>query len=61
MRLVIDIDLARVPDDPAGEAGRMLRYWAGALSQLDLGAVAEYPLMDSNYRQAGTIRLHNAG
>ncbi|MBK6887160.1 MAG: hypothetical protein IPH03_12535 [Tetrasphaera sp.] len=58
MRLSIDIDLASLPSDTAAEMGRILRYWAGALAQMDLSEPAEYPLMNSTYdTQVGTLRL----
>jgi hypothetical protein len=49
VRLSIDIDLASLPSDTAAEMGRILRYWAGALAQMDLSEPAEYPLMNSTY------------
>ncbi|GAV97151.1 hypothetical protein CS176_1381 [Corynebacterium glutamicum] len=58
MKLTIDIDLEAIADDPAGEAGRILRYWAGALSQMDLSAEAEHALMNSTYdAEVGTIKI----
>ncbi|AGT05403.1 hypothetical protein cgp_1625 [Corynebacterium glutamicum MB001] len=58
MKLTIDIDLDAIADDPAGEAGRILRYWAGALSQMDLSAEAEHALMNSTYdAEVGTIKI----
>jgi hypothetical protein len=60
MRLVIELDLDRLPKDRAREAGRILRYWAGALRQMDLAMPAEQALMDSNYQGVGTLRLIDA-
>ncbi len=58
MRLCIDIDLARLPSDTAAETGRILRYWAGALAQMDLSEPGEYALMNSTYDiQVGNLRL----
>ncbi|GFK18800.1 hypothetical protein [Corynebacterium glutamicum] len=58
MKLTIDIDLDAIADDPAGEAGRILRYWAGGLSQMDLSAEAEHALMNSTYdAEVGTIKI----
>jgi hypothetical protein len=57
MRLVIDIDLDRLPDDQGREAGRILRYWAGALPQMDLTEPTEHSLRDSNYQDVGSLRL----
>jgi hypothetical protein len=61
LRLIIDLDLERLPDDQAREAGRILRYWAGALRQMDLNQPTEHPLMDSNYQAVGSLRLLEAG
>lgn len=59
MKLSIEIDLATMPPlETAVEAARILRYWAGALAQIDLSAPAEYPLMNSTYdTQVGILRL----
>ena len=58
MKLTIDIDLDAIADDPAGEAGRILRYWAGALSQMDLSTETEHALMNSTYdAEVGTIKI----
>jgi hypothetical protein len=57
MRLELTIDLDAVSSDPADEAGRILRYWGGAMKQLDLGQPLEQPLMDSAYRPVGTLRV----
>jgi hypothetical protein len=57
MRLVIDIDLDKLPNDQAKEAARILRYWAGALPQLELDQAAEHTLMDSDYQPVGSLRL----
>jgi hypothetical protein len=57
MRLAIEIDLDKLPNDHGKEAGRILRYWAGALPQLELTQAAEHTLMDSNYQPVGTLRV----
>jgi len=57
VRLVIDIDLDRLPNDQGNEASRILRYWAGALPQLDLAQAAEHTLMDSDYQPVGSLQL----
>jgi hypothetical protein len=57
MRLVIDLDLDRLPNDRAKEAVRILRYWAGWLPQMDLTRPTEQALMDSDYKAVGTLRL----
>jgi hypothetical protein len=60
MRLVVDIDLDLLPNDQAREAARILRYWAGALPQMELAKPVEHALTDSNYEEVGTIRLLDA-
>lgn len=56
MELRITIDLDALPDgEAAEEAGRILRYWAGALAQLDLTAPAQHELMDASYGPVGTL------
>lgn len=58
VKLSIEIDLASMPSDTAAETGRILRYWAGAMDQMDLSTPAEFPLMNSSYdTQVGTLRL----
>lgn len=59
MRLVIDLDLDRLPNDLAGEAVRILRYWSAWLPQMDLSRPTEQAPLDSdtsrspNERQRG--------
>ena len=60
MRLVIDLDLDLLPEDRGKEAGRILRFWAGAMSQLDLDQPTEQALMDSSYRPVGSLRIEPA-
>jgi hypothetical protein len=57
MRLVIDLDIDRLPNDQGRQAARILRFWAGALPQMDLTRPAEHALMDSNYQPVGSLRL----
>lgn len=57
MRLRIEIDLPSFGEDPAGETGRILRYWAGAVGQLDLTEPIAHDLMDSSYSPVGTIEI----
>jgi hypothetical protein len=57
MRLVIDLNLDKLPNDQAKEAIRILRYWAGWLPQMDLTQPSEQALMDSDYQAVGTLRL----
>lgn len=60
MRLVIDLDLERLPNDPAKEVRRILGFWTAWLSKMDLTQPTEQELHDSNYRAVGTLRLLDA-
>lgn len=60
MRFVIDIDLDAVTGTPEEEVGRILRYWAGALKQMKLGAGTDLELMDSTYTPVGHLRVTDA-
>lgn len=60
MRLTLDLDLDALGDDAAMEAGRILRYWAGAMDQMDLRQPAHHDLMDSSYQAVGTIAVGEA-
>jgi hypothetical protein len=57
MRLVMDIDIDALKDKPEEEVARILRYWAGALPQMDLATVTDQVLMDSAYRPVGHLRV----
>jgi hypothetical protein len=57
MRLTFDIDLDALTGDHAVELGRILRYWAGAMKQLDLTQPAEHELSDSEYKIVGVLKL----
>jgi hypothetical protein len=60
MHFAIDIDLDAVTGSPEEEVGRILRYWAGALKQMQLGAGTELELMDSTYTPVGHLRVTDA-
>ena len=55
MKLVIEIDLERLPDPKPEEVGRILRYWGGAAKHL--AKPLEQPLMDSTYQHVGTLKV----
>ena len=57
MRLTLDIDLDLLTGDHATEVGRILRYWGGAMKQLDLTQPLQYELSDSEYRNVGMLKL----
>ncbi len=60
MRLVIDLDLERLPNDPAKEVRRILGFWTAWLPKMDLTQPTEQELHDSNYQAVGTLRLLDA-
>lgn len=57
MHLTMDIDLDLLTGDPATEIGRILRYWGGAMKQLDLTRPLAHELSDSEYRNVGVLKL----
>lgn len=60
MRLVIDLDLTLLPNDPAKEVRRILGFWTAWLPKMDLTQPTEQELHDSNYRAVGILRLLEA-
>lgn len=57
VRFELTVDLDAVAGDPADELGRILRYWGGATTQLDLTSEAAMAVMDSAYTPVGEWRL----
>jgi hypothetical protein len=57
MRLVIDIDMDAVASEVDKEIARILRYWAGALPQMELTPGTDQVLMDSTYATVGHLRI----
>jgi hypothetical protein len=60
MRLVIDLDLDRLPNDPAEEVRRILGFWTAWLPKMDLTRPTEQELHDSDHRTVGMLRLIQA-
>jgi hypothetical protein len=60
MRLVIDVDLGLLPNDPGAELRRTLGFWTAWLPMMDLTRPTEHELHDSNYQVVGTLRLIEA-
>ena len=60
MRLVIDLDLDLLPNDPASEVRRILGFWTAWLPKMDLAEPTEQELHDSNYQVVGMLRLIEA-
>ena len=57
MRFVMEIDMDALTNEPETEIARILRYWAGALRQMELVAGTEQALMDSAYTAVGRLRV----
>ena len=60
MRLVIDLDLGLLPNDPGAELRRTLGFWTAWLPKMDLTRPTEQELHDSNHRAVGMLRLIEA-
>ncbi len=60
MRLVIDLDLGLLPNDPGAELRRTLGFWTAWLPKMDLTQPVEQELHDSNYQVVGKLRLIEA-
>ena len=60
MRLVIDLDLGLLPNDPGAELRRTLGFWTAWLPKMDLTQPVEHELHDSNYEVVGMLCLVDA-
>lgn len=60
MRLIIDLDLNLLPNDPAEEVRRVLGFWTAWLPKMDLTRPTEQELYDSTHRAVGVLRLIDA-
>ena len=60
MRLVIDLDLGLLPNDPGAELRRTLAFWTAWLPKMDLTQPTEQELHDSNHQAVGMLRLIDA-
>ncbi len=60
MRLVIDLDLGLLPNDPGAELRRTLGFWTAWLPKMDLTQPTEQELHDSNHQAVGMLRLTGA-
>ena len=60
MRLVIDLDLGLLPNDPGAELRRTLGFWTAWLPKMDLTQPVEHELHDSTPQAAGMLRLLDA-
>jgi hypothetical protein len=60
MRFVLEVDLdagALADGDRAAELGRILRYWGGAVKQVELTPGTRQELYDSGYTAVGSWRV----
>jgi len=60
MRFVLEVDLdagALAGEDRAAELGRILRYWGGAMKQVELAPGTRQELLDSAYAPVGSWRI----
>jgi hypothetical protein len=60
MRFVLEVDLdagALAGEDRAAELGRILRYWGGAMTQVEMTSGARQDLYDSAYSPVGEWRI----
>jgi hypothetical protein len=61
MRFVLEVDLEALPAETrAAELGRILRYWGGAMKQVEITAGATQALYDSDYREVGVWRVEQS-
>jgi hypothetical protein len=60
MRLIIDLDLDKLPNDHAREVRRILGFWTAWLPKMDLTQPTEQELQDVNYQAVGMLRLIEA-
>ena len=60
MRFVLEVSLeagALAGEDRGAELGRILRYWGGAIKDVELAPGARQDLMDSTYMRVGEWRV----
>lgn len=53
MKFILEVDMARLSGDADAELGRILRYWGGAMKQVELTNGAGSAIYDSQYQQVG--------
>ncbi|MFD7874443.1 hypothetical protein ACFV5G_10065 [Streptomyces sp. NPDC059766] len=55
--LEVTVDEGKLAQDPAGELGRILRYWGGNLHHYALEPGDGSAVYDSEYREVGAWRI----
>jgi hypothetical protein len=58
--LVVDLDGISAEGEAGKELGRILRYWAGAVQQVELKPGQGSAVYDSAYREVGHWSVTNA-
>jgi hypothetical protein len=53
VKFILEVDMDRLEGDAGKELGRILRYWGGAMTQVELAAGSTQALYDSGYREVG--------
>jgi len=54
VKFILEVDISEMPgDEAAKELGRILRYWAGGVGQMELKPGAGSGIYDSAYREVG--------
>ena len=53
MKFILEVDMDTFGDNAGKELGRILRYWGGAMTQVDLSDGATQAISDSEYREVG--------
>ncbi|MEV1080962.1 hypothetical protein AB0I98_22365 [Streptomyces sp. NPDC050211] len=59
--LEVTIDGEALAKDPAGELGRILRYWAGNVRHYALEPGDGADIYDSDYQEVGRWRIEGTG
>jgi hypothetical protein len=53
VKFILEVDMTRLAGDPGTELGRILRYWGGAMKDIELTDGATQALYDSEYHPVG--------
>lgn len=57
MKFILEVELGDFGDDVGKELGRILRYWGGAMRQVELTDGTSQAIYDSAYREVGQWRV----
>jgi hypothetical protein len=53
MKFILEVDMDKIEGQMDKELGRILRYWAGAMPQMELKPGAGTAIYDSAYHEVG--------